>query len=362
MTKLSRGEFPMNIAGLTSLLPEEQIWAHYQPYLEARGYMLRLRYRPDWVPEAIRLGKDPFDCEDSIPGEGKVLDATRISDGTQVVLKIVELLSADVTISSFLANEQGAQKHTISLLEWIPIDDTWGWMVMPRMRGCYDLPLFRTVREFNEFLLQVLEGLVFLHSKNIAHRDICTQNIVMDASRIIPGGFHFVLPLTSNGLDFLKIYTGDESEPHYMKTRTEAGPTKYYYIDFGLSVRFPSFEARTLVTGNYGRLRKHVPEISDTVPYDPFKVDVRLVGEMLRFEFLEHYLGLDFVIPFMKELRRHSPANRPDAAMALGLFRQLVSRMSDKDLDRPVRFCPSVIRQTRKQFILSLKTFDFRWR
>ncbi|KAJ6569181.1 hypothetical protein B0H19DRAFT_1256840 [Mycena capillaripes] len=95
---------------------------------------------------------------------------------------------------------------------------------------------------------------------------------------------------------------------------------QYYYIDFGLSVRFPSREARRLVSGDCGRLRKHVTEISETVPYDPFKVDIRLVGEMLRSEFMVEYDGLDFLVPFVRRLRRRNPVERPDAAEALALF------------------------------------------
>lgn len=60
----------------------------------------------------------------------------------------------------------------------------------------------------------------------------------------------------------------------------------YYYIDFGLSVSYSSFETRGLVTGECGRRAKYIPEISATIPYDPFKVDVRSVGEMIRKDFL----------------------------------------------------------------------------
>jgi hypothetical protein len=49
---------------------------------------------------------------------------------------------------------------------------------------------------------------------------------------------------------------------------------------FHPSTQFPSFEARELVTGLYGRRQKQI------VPYDPFKFDVRSVGEMARKEFL----------------------------------------------------------------------------
>jgi hypothetical protein len=108
----------------------------------------------------------------------------------------------------------------------------------------------------------------------------------MDSSQIIPGGYYFGRPFSANGMDYLLPYKGDDSAPHIMKTRTEAGPMHYYFIDFGLSVRFSSFEARELVYGEYGQLCTHIPEISSTVAYDPFKVDVRSVGEMLWIEFL----------------------------------------------------------------------------
>jgi hypothetical protein len=117
-------------------------------------------------------------------------------------------------------------------------------------------------------------------------RDICPNNIVVDPSRIIPGGFHFACHGTSDGVHVLREYQADSNSTHFFRTRTEAGPMKYYYIDFGLAVWYPSFEARGLVTGQCGQRGKHIPELSATIPYDPFKVDVRSVGEMLRKDFL----------------------------------------------------------------------------
>jgi hypothetical protein len=116
-------------------------------------------------------------------------------------------------------------------------------------------------------------------------RDICAANLVVDASRMVPGGFHFLRPCTHDGVTYLH-FDSDDSDPLVLKSRTRAGPLRYYYIDFGLSDQFSSFEARELVIGLYGQLGIYVPEISDTVPYDAFKVDVRLVGEMLVREFL----------------------------------------------------------------------------
>ncbi|KAJ7120744.1 kinase-like domain-containing protein [Mycena crocata] len=324
----------------TTLGDKEQEWARYQPFLAKRGYLLRPRYRRGWTPDVVALGRDPWECEDAIPAQGfDVLDATQISTGAQVVLKVVQVASAEININSFLNDQPEAQNHAVRILEVIQMPDQpkYAFMVMPRLRQCSHPPWFATVREFAEFVQQVLQGLVYLHSQNIAHRDICTMNIVVDASQMIPGGFHFLETLTSNGVDLLRVYTGDDSESDVMKSRTEAGPMNYYFIDFGLSVQFPRFESRELVTGDCGRLRKHVPEISATVPYDPFKADVRLVGEMIRAEFLLNYIGLDFIIPLVKKLRHRDPARRPDAATALALFQQRVERMTKKELEKPLQ-------------------------
>ncbi|KAJ7488914.1 kinase-like domain-containing protein [Mycena latifolia] len=329
----------------------EQIWARFQPWLEARGYMLRPRYRPGW---SLPFETCPALTETAIPGEGEVLDATRISDGAPVVIKIVLTVSPDTDISGFLTREPGAEAYTLPILDLLPFNDERSFMVMPRMRDC-DCPAFETVSEVMEFVQQVLEGLVFLHSRNIAHRDICLRNMVMDSSRMIPGGFHFIYYQTSDGQHLLRPYTGDDSDPRLIKSRAQAGPVKYYYIDFGLSVRFPCYEARKLVVGECGRLRKRIPEISETVPYDPFKVDIRLVGEMLRCEFLVDYTGLDFLVPFVRKLRRHDPAERPDAPEALALFEHYVSKLSAKDLAQPIKrsFCMKKIR--RRRMILFMK-------
>ncbi|KAJ7611958.1 hypothetical protein B0H17DRAFT_1221072 [Mycena rosella] len=324
----------------TSLGEAERAWVHYQPFLEARGYMLRRRYRPGWVSDIVAFGKSPLDCEDSITCHGEVLDATRLLTGDSVVLKMVETSSAETSIAAFLACTPGAEKHAIQTLEVIPMYDNpqRAFMVMPRMRAVSDPPFFYTVREFIEFVEQVLQGLVFLHSKNIAHRDICTANMVMDASLLIPAGFHFGRTCTSDGVQCLH-FDADDANPLVIKSRTRAAPIRYVYIDFGLSVRFRTMEARQLVTGERGRLRKHVPEICETVPYDAFKADVGLVGGMLLGEFLLFYRGLDFIMPFVRKLRRRDPARRPDAATALVLFQRLVSKMDETALEGPLRFC-----------------------
>ncbi|KAJ7767276.1 hypothetical protein B0H16DRAFT_1308632, partial [Mycena metata] len=203
--------------------------------------------------------------------------------------------------------------HTLPVLsEVVPLYDEpeWSFLVMPRMRPCNSPPGLDTVGEFVEFLEQVLEGLVFLHSKNIAHRDICRANLVMDASKWIPAGCHFLRPWTLDGLKYLIPETDDD-------------PRRGPHVPCATISPFPD----NLVTRKYRELRKHIPEVSETVPYDPFKADIRLVGEMVRREFLLRYKGLDFVIPLVKKLRHRDPVRRPGAAEALALFRRLTSRL-----------------------------------
>lgn len=62
-------------------------------------------------------------------------------------------------------------------------------------------------------------------------------------------------------------------------------PVKYYYIDFGMSSKFASDDDSRLVTGIDG-LDRDVPELSRKTPYDPFKLDIFIVGNVLRKHFL----------------------------------------------------------------------------
>ncbi|KAJ7168803.1 kinase-like domain-containing protein [Mycena filopes] len=342
----------------TSLGTRELEWAHYQPFLEQKGYMLRPRYRPGWVAECLTPGKRPQDCEDGLWTGAEVLDATRMSDGAPVVLKMLWGASAEVAICEFLSKQSDPERsRNIPILEVIPMYDIpdWCFLVMPRMRPCH-APEFATIGEFTEFMEQVLEGLVFLHSKRIAHRDICTMNIVMDASQMVPNGSHFLRPNTSDGVHFLNDTPTEDGTPYpgpdVIKSRTNVAPMRYYYIDFGLSVHFQSSEVDTRVLGICGRLRKYIPEISETVPYDPFKVDVRLVGEMAWTELLEHYEGLDFMIPFVKNFRRRDPRHRPDAGKALALFKRLVSTL---DKNQPITM-PLFLDHGRRKATLFLKS------
>jgi len=97
---------------------------------------------------------------------------------------------------------------------------------------------------------------------------------MMDSSRLIPSGFHHAARRTYNGI------TSAGANLTYRK-RLDVAPVDYFFIDFGLSTRFRSSEDRALVTGKFGQ-NKTVPELSVTVPYDPFKVDIYQLGGVIQ--------------------------------------------------------------------------------
>ena len=75
------------------------------------------------------------------------------------------------------------------------------------------------------------------------------------------------------------IFLADARTYAPMVARVEAG-VKYYFVDYGISSYFPAGSERELVLGIAGR-DQDVPELSNNVPYDPFKVDIFTTGNVL---------------------------------------------------------------------------------
>ena len=101
------------------------------------------------------------------------------------------------------------------------------------------------------------------------------HNLLIDADAMYPEGFH---PVKTS---FKRDYSGWATHI----PRSVAG-VRYYFADFGISVHIPEEEPQKYVTGALGR-DQDPPELSETVPYDPFKLDVFIIGNMLKREFLD---------------------------------------------------------------------------
>lgn len=100
-------------------------------------------------------------------------------------------------------------------------------------------------------------------------RDCAIENLGMDATALYPRGFHPLRALSLPDLSGAAPY----------RSRIDA-TVRYYYIDFGISVHIPEHVHPKLVAGRLGR-DQEVPELSDAVPYDPFKVDIFIIGNLI---------------------------------------------------------------------------------
>ncbi|KZV68708.1 hypothetical protein PENSPDRAFT_666269 [Peniophora sp. CONT] len=297
------------------LYDREIWWRDRQPFLQSKGYMLRPRFRPNWVPSWLTSGKHPYRSEDGIllPMASHLIDATRLSDGKMVYIKRINAGNREASIATSLYDESlrnDPTNHTVPILEVFSDPDTAGlsYMVMPFLRFPEDPP-FETVSEVVDFVDQILEGLVFMHDQGVAHRDCCMGNIMMDASEMYPDGFH-------------PVNMDDTLEDGFIRARVRPRSQvsiKYYFIDYGISSVFAPGQPRGLVTGTDGR-DQDVPELSDIAPYDPFAVDVFLIGNLLRKAFLEKYHNTEFLRLLVLRATHPVPSSRPNARELLELW------------------------------------------
>ncbi|KAJ3004551.1 hypothetical protein NUW54_g4764 [Trametes sanguinea] len=318
------------------LSEEEQKWRDRYELLETHGYRLRARLRPGWVPSWKGKPRDALlDSEDWwvppvshslhifetavliwIPMKlrSKVMDATRVSDEALVYMKSIRTDSEELRILTYFSSDElrrDPRNHCVPLLDVFEdsVDADMSIIVMPFLRYINN-PSFELVDDVLEMLDQVLEGLVFMHDHGVAHRDCAFKNIMMDASSLFPKGFH---PIAQKML-------ADGVTPATVLSRASA-PVHYYFIDFGISTWFTD-DSPKLVVGTDG-LDREPPELSKTVPYDPFKLDVFLIGNLIRRRLYETYSNISMLEPLMNRMIESDPSKRPTAAEAHREFKAI---------------------------------------
>ena len=158
---------------------DERFWVDEQPFLLSRGYKLRPRYDPAWVPSWTKL-IDRYPSEDSATvmvsdlkilvtcstnsyvKKSNVLDAIRIHDGIKVVLKRVPATTDEIGITLHLTSahmRSDPRNRTVHILDVIPIrhnDEEHVFLVMPYLRQ-FDSPPFHCRSEFVESLRRLLQ-------------------------------------------------------------------------------------------------------------------------------------------------------------------------------------------------------------
>ncbi|KAF5349753.1 hypothetical protein D9758_010190 [Tetrapyrgos nigripes] len=273
----------------------EEFWASLQPWLKQKGYMLRPRYQAGWKASWFggKQGAWAF-CEDGqvFPEAKTLMDAVRIKDGEQVILKKLvsergqapsgsheAKMALTLSSQSYLNDPRN---HCIPIHEVLRVPDdrhkekhaVVELLVMPFLTR-WNQPFFKTIGECVDFFQQTIEGLEFMHSKSIAHNDIKSDSIMMDSRPLYASLVHPARP------EMRRDWSGP-SVPH---TRTER-PVKYLYIDFGLADKYPALCPGRLSW--YGGDRS-VPEfVRQEVTCDPFAVDVYCLGNLFRENIIQY--------------------------------------------------------------------------
>ena len=159
-------------------------------------------------------------------------------------------------------------------------------------------------------------------------------NIMMDPRPLFPQLYHFICDEENREL------TGPAK--HYTRTTC---PTKYYYIDFGLSRKYDPSAGPPLEPPIWGADRT-VPEFHKSQdPCDPFPTDIYYLGNVIRTSFLQvrsrilpscvphmrdsqEYEGLDFMRPLVDDMVQDEPANRPTIDQVVSRFDILMGSLS----------------------------------
>ncbi|KAF8166987.1 hypothetical protein BJ912DRAFT_797366, partial [Pholiota molesta] len=294
-----------------SLSPSEKLWRDRYGFLNQKGYQLRPRYQPGWSPTRYGNGRHHHSGEDYIMQIlPQVLDAIRREDGLVVCMKMIQdpKKLKQIQITEYFSSRRmtsDSRNHVI------PFYDTFAdsfsphiqYMVTPLLRR-FDDPEFMMVCDVVDFVSQVLEGLTFLHENNVAHHNLTAEHIMMDAKSIIPTGWHFVS-------HFCEPDGMTRISPLDRKSHT----VRYYFVGFGNCYHVSPKQMPLVV--DIGGSDTDVPELSTMKPYDPFKLDIYTLGNIIYKEIYLKYQGLDFLRDLVDYMRITDFQKRPNSDKVL---------------------------------------------
>ncbi|KAJ7153520.1 hypothetical protein C8R43DRAFT_1235480 [Mycena crocata] len=291
----------------------EYFWRDYEPWFKECGYLLRPRYQPGWQPSWVKSGKPYWLAEDSLSIRTQsLLDATRISDGAHVMLKMsrVNDYPDEVPIAEFLSSEASTadpRNHCVPIYETLhPNLSDITILAMPLLYGIQS-PKFETIGEAVECFRQIFEGVQFIHEQNIAHRDCKYDSFMVDSTLLFRDLPHPLRP--EKRRDF-------SGPPRTSNTRTQL-EVKYYIIDYNLSVRYPDAGPHLELSGWGGD--KTVPEFRTQERSDPFAVDVYCLGNA-GWDVDPGKKGFGFMKTLLEDMCRDDPKARPNMTEVVSRF------------------------------------------
>ncbi|KAK0497815.1 hypothetical protein EDD18DRAFT_120909 [Armillaria luteobubalina] len=335
----------------------DQFWVDSRLFLEEAGYRLPQKFDPSWSP-ADRM--EELDARARFPRR-VLMSAVKLSDGSQVLLKKLDLNSTEFELSVLFSSPPlslDPKNHCIPVFQVLKYEQ-FGILVLPLLRK-FDDPPFDTVGEVVECFRQIFEGIQFMHQNFVAHRDCTKLNIMMDPTKLYPKGF---LPEEPYRTIDRKGFVSPSC------TRTACWP-RYFLIDFGHSRRYDPADGiphESVLRGG----DKSAPEHRnfDALPCNPFPTDIYYLGNLLREYFLDTKkycnptrIGLDFLRPLVEDMVKENPCDRPTIDDVVMRFDTIVNSLSWcrlralPQLGNQPLFFPFTYAARRLKFTLMLKS------
>ncbi|KAG8957998.1 hypothetical protein FRC03_009554 [Tulasnella sp. 419] len=324
-TNINSGGERVRGRGVREHYGHEVEWAQRHDFLLQHGYQLRPRYRPGWKP-SWTTPAPVLKNEDAIlqRSRGDIMDAKRLSDDSVVMMKPTPKNSSELLITSLLSSgtlRDEPRNHSVPLLEVLddPLDPNTALMIFPLLRRANE-PEFASVADCIDFIEQTLEGIAFMHENSVAHRDCYAGNVMMDGRALYPKGWHPQQPRRRPDGPLLK------GTPK----RGSVGGVRYYFIDFGISTH-----SQDMVTGEAGQVQ--APELSETVEYNPYRVDIFILGELYKLLILKEYEDFASVKTLVDMMTKEDPALRPSASECLEIFKTDTNHLTKSQRLRRLR-------------------------
>ncbi|KAH7889230.1 kinase-like domain-containing protein [Phlebopus sp. FC_14] len=293
----------------------EIFWRNRYEFFKAKGYSLRPRYQPGWKPSWLETKDLLSNSEDYVMQiKWNVLDASK-PDGTVVFIKMIDLArypnEKDIALFLSECQRNDPHNHCVPIIDNFPdnTDPHVHYIVMPLLRA-FNEPDLETVEDVVDFVDQTLEGLAFMHRHNVAHRDCANRNIMMDGRQLARAQWHPMVPTVT--LDYRHRVTFNSRS---------AVKVRYYFIDFGFSTHFQPGQARSVV-GSKCR-DPDPPELSDVTAYDPFKLDIFLLGNVFKKDIYDEFECVEFLLPLINSMVAHCPNHRPNAQTAVTIWKTI---------------------------------------
>ncbi|KAI0088683.1 hypothetical protein BDY19DRAFT_1071710 [Irpex rosettiformis] len=343
-------------ASFSSPQDANTFWRSKKRFFQEHGYILDLQ--PEGFTSPVQNhadGHGKVDPRTDTQHESfSVIKATRMADGSQVCIKRVGILSDEFI--GLMSLQKGVKRadpgnHSVYIYETLPDEERRdvSYMVMPALRPVC-VSTIRTVGDLVDLVSQVLMGMCFLHRNKIAHCDCSLHNIMMDEEVIRTEKNYFAtLPEA--------IYPSS-SQLEGKQPQLASTPTTrtYYFVGFGGAKRLTSY---TNNTSRQHAKDQEPPEFHNRLcsSYDPLLLDIFLIGNMFRREFLDKYSNIGFLTSLIKDMVHDQPTNRVDASGALHIWLELLPRISPRHRKRRLHdrskwrvdtFVPKVLSITRR--------------